>query len=619
MNRKTWTNKDKKKIIRSILEAIVLLMIAMVIIRALVVFKTYEPYQSKENQTPMGEDAGFIAISYIAVDRTGTSTMISTKRLEEHFKALYDNGYVTITQKDIENYYKKGTPLPQKSLFLMFEDGRRDTAIFAQKIMEKYNYLGTILSYANKFEKKDTKFLSPKDLLSLKESTFWELGTNGYRLSYINVFDRYDNYLGELNSVEYSVLRRYLGRDYNQYLMDFIRDEHGIPKETYNQMKDRISTDYKLMDEIYTNELGEVPEVYVLMHANTGSYANNEKVSEMNHQWMTRLFTMNFNREGYSYNNNDSDLYDLTRMQPQSYWYPNHLLMRIADDTGEELQFIIGDAKKKEQWDTLSGVAEYRESKIILTSISEGNGMLRLKDSKNYKNINLSVSLEGNKLGTQAIYLRGNDTLTEYVSVKIQNNHLIIDEDELELYSLDLNEFDGIDFPTIVEDKQNVLEAEYELYKNSESLFTEPTRMEEQTGGIVDGELETESEEKYIPTIQINEPGNRTLDITLVDNSITIFIDGKEAITDLKLSSSTAGYIYLESAWGEYGYSQRNIADDVYDGVFTDLLITEDEEDNEDEDDNEVLYDDRLHGLDKIKLNINNSWNELINWFINNL
>ena len=292
-------SKDKKKIIKVLVEAVILIILAVIIFRALFVIRVYKPYDTKDDKIVTGEDNGFIAISYLAVDRNGTSTMISTKRLEEELKALYNNGYVTITQKDIENYYQNGTPLPAKSLFLMFEDGRRDTAIFAQKIMEKYNYMGTMLSYAQKFEDKDPKFLLPKDLLKLKESSFWELGTNGYRLSYINVFDRYDHYLGELSSVEYTTLRKYLGRNYNQYLMDYIRDAYQIPKESYTQMYSRISTDYKLMDDIYTSELGELPPVYVLMHANTGSYANNEKVSNVNQEWMTKLFAMNFNREGF--------------------------------------------------------------------------------------------------------------------------------------------------------------------------------------------------------------------------------------------------------------------------------------------------------------------------------
>ena len=52
----------------------------------------------------------------------------------------------------------------------MFEDGRRDTMLFSEKILEKYNYKATILSYADKFAEKDPKFLSAKDLKKLQDS-----------------------------------------------------------------------------------------------------------------------------------------------------------------------------------------------------------------------------------------------------------------------------------------------------------------------------------------------------------------------------------------------------------------------------------------------------------------
>lgn len=616
-------NKDKKKIIRGTLEAFILLVILIIIIRALFVFSEYKPYDTGDKAVVSGEDKGFIAISYLAVDREGSSTMISTKRLEEHLKALYDNGYVTITQEDIKNYYLKGKPLPDKALFLMFEDGRRDTAIFAQKIMEKYNFLGTMLSYADKFGKSDSKFLKPKDLLNLVESSYWELGTNGYRLSYINVFDRYDNYLGELTSDEYSVLHKYLGRNYNQYLMDYIRDENQIPKENYTQMKDRISKDYSLMEEIYGKELGEIPEVYVLMHSNTGSYANNEKVSDINKEWMNRLFAMNFNREGYSLNNKESEIYDLTRMQPQAYWYTNHLLMRIADDTGADITFADGDLTKKEKWETLSGAAEFKDSEIALTSLSEGKGLLRLKNSENYADINVSLSMTGNKLGSQAVYLRADENLKTYICVKIQNNYLKIEENGKELVSLDLNEFDGIDFQSIKENEQEALDAEYDTYKKGTEPFNIKTSMEEQKiPSEEDVKFIEDGAESYIPAIQINEAGNRKVAISLIGNKITVSIDGKKAAEDLTVKDTQAGSVYVESAWGEYGYSQRNIADDVYDGVFKDLYITgvnlNDTKTNN-WDTNQILYDNRLHGFEKIKSKVKSSWSHVLNWFIKTL
>lgn len=93
--------------------------------------------------------------------------------------------------------------LPKKALFLMFEDGRKDTVLFTEKLLEKLNYQATILTYGEKFKRDDQKFISAKDLRKLQKEGFWELGTNGYRLSYINCYDRYKHFLGQLDSKEF--------------------------------------------------------------------------------------------------------------------------------------------------------------------------------------------------------------------------------------------------------------------------------------------------------------------------------------------------------------------------------------------------------------------------------
>ena len=361
--------KNRKKVVRSIAEGIFLMGLLVLIICAVHTFDSYEPYE--ETWVEMAtdeEDTGFIALSYFGVDRNETKTLISTERLLEHMDALSASGYVTITQQDILDYYKEGKKLPKKSLFLMFEDGRRDTAIFAQKVTEKYNYISTILTYAQKFETGDSKFLMPDDLEELKNGTFCELGTNGYRLEYINVYDRYDRFLGNLNTLEYAHVQPYLGRKYNHYLMDYIRDEYDIPRESYEQMKTRIDFDYDEMDRIYTQELGEMPGMYVLMHSNTGMFGENEKVSAVNQARIYELFDMHFNREGYVLNTRESSLYDLTRMQPQSYWHENHLLMRIWDDTDQEMTWVDGEIKRKSNWDEFDGKAEFQDNESYLNS-----------------------------------------------------------------------------------------------------------------------------------------------------------------------------------------------------------------------------------------------------------
>ena len=555
--------KDRKKTIRATLQGITLIVLFVVIIRALFVFNEYKPYDSNIENTveiSSSQDTGFIAVSYFGVDRTGDSKLISTELLEKHLKALRDNGYVTITQQDILDYYKKGKLLPKKALFLLFEDGRRDTAIFAEKILEKYNYKGTIQSYADKFAKKDNKFLSPKDLLGLVDTTYWELGTNGYRLEYINVFDKEENYLGQLNSVEFSNLASTMYRDYNHYLMDYIRDENGIPMESYVEMKNRLDYDYEKMSEIYNKELGEVPQLYTLMHSNTGQLGTNHKAREVNGKWLQELFKMNFNREGFSLNLSNSSIYDLTRIQPQSYWTTNHLLMRIWDDTKENVDFVVGDIKKAESFETIKGQVEFRDDYIYLTSLPKESGILKLKNSEDYKDVKVSTWLEGNVVGSQSIYLRANEDRSNNIKVQLVNNII------------------------------NVVES---IKGNEKILFT------------------LDLNEEDVDVIDINKIGNRFIEANLENNKLSLKLDNEMIVDKLEVNLNESGSIYLESLWGEYGYSQRNIADDVYDGIFHKLKVTNMKD--------EILFDSTLKGMEAAEHNIKETWNKIINWFIKNL
>ena len=479
------------------------------------------------------------------------------------------------------------------------------------------NFKATILTYADKFEKRDTKFLMPEELLDLEKSTYWELGTNGYRLEYINVFDRYDNYIGELDSIEYGRLSSYLDRNYNHYLMDYIRDQNDIPKESYKEMKKRIEYDYSTMQEIYNQELGYVPAMYILMHSNTGQFGTNNKTSQINEKNIYQIFSMNFNREGYSFNTKEHSIYDLTRMQPQSYWSTNHLLMRVWDDTRQEVKFVSGDEKKAKKWEILDGVAEFKENSIILTSMPEGRGILRLKDIDDIKDVQASVQLLGNKLGSQGVYLRADEDLENYIYIQIKNNFLYVKEKskgiESVLYSLDLDELDKVDYQSIEENKMEAeivaLETEI-IYSDSVQLDQAKKELQEKNQKRV--ESVDEGAEPYIPVIELKEPGNRQMDISIIDNKIDILIDGKEAVDNLTTINDSKGSIYLETSWGEYAYSQRNLVDDVYDGVFKGLVVKKPLEE-------QVIYEDRLHGIDAFVYSIISIWETIVNWFIKTL
>ena len=610
--------KNRWKKVRVAVELLLLCAAVYLIVSLFFTFKTYQPF-SDADVSP--EDRGFIALSYFGVDRMGeTSTLIGKEQLRRQLTELHDQGYVTVTQQDILDYYRQEKPLPPRALYLMFEDGRRDTAIFAQEIMEDLNFKATIMTYPEKFAHKDPKFLLPKDLREMERSSFWELGTNGYRLEYINVFDRYDNFIGEIDPLRFDMIRPYLGRRYNHYLMDYIRDKDDLPTESDRHMKERVSYDYMRLRDIYELELGYVPQTHVLMHANTGKFGNNPRVSAVNERWIRELFPMNFNREGFVLNERGSSLYDLTRMQPQPYWPINHLLMRIKYDTNDDIVFVEGDQESRRAWDLMEGALEMRDESLILTTLPEGRALARLLEGAEPRDLRLEARMEGNAFGAQQIYLRSAPDLSTAICVELVNNHLVVEEIiggvERVLYREKLPVILEETIPSVEEDRRDAMIRENEAFAR---YAPSPTAAAEYLGraeALRDEPVPTVADgaEPYEGTESFHRRSNHKIVILLRDELLSVEIDGHMDPEELPVRVTDRGSIFLAASWQGEAWSQRNLADDVYDGVFhkVRLLSNTGRAGSEER----VIYTSEYTGWEKMKMNMKESWDALIGWFL---
>lgn len=578
MSNSAVKTKNRKKKIRIVIQIVILIVLAVFIY-----IKLYHG-QFRASNAERTEDK-FIALSYIGVQKydSDSTTRISQSRLDEHMDALSAMGYTTLTQEDVTNLYQKGELVPDKSVFLMFEDGRKDTGVLAHEVLKDHNYIASMMTYAEKYEQTDNRFLTSRDMKILMDTTFWEHGSNGYRLEYINVFDRYKNFFGHIDSNVYNTVTSYIERGYNHYLMDYIRDADRMPTESYAEMEERITGDYKSMAYIYQEHMDEVPSFYALMHSNTGQFGTVDDASAVNEKNIRDTFAINFNREGFSQNTVESSAYDLTRMQPQSNWYSNHLIMRIVDDTGEEPVFVIGDEKEAANWNVVMGAAEYRNNKIVLTSEPNSHGIIELDQDMN--NSTIDVTLEGNLAGVQKLVFKESADSENALELVLDYNYIYVNNisgDETgNVFELSLKEFDGVDLVSKEEDEAEGLstysdsvvryEKKYEMLQNAALIQEELKEME--ITSVADGAQE------YEEVIGVNERGERKVSIELLGSNLSLSIDGKTVIKNLNLNRELDYQVLSLEASSvsdvQEQYSQRNIIDDVYDAVFTDLRISE--------------------------------------------
>lgn len=579
-------SKNRRKAVRTVLQIFILLWVGWMIYSAIYHTQAYvEPDRSTWNSRD-----GFIAISYFGANRTGTAKLVDRDMLEEHLRTLFDQGYVTISQQDILNYYNANTPLPEKALFLAFEDGRNDSALYVQPVLEDLSYKATIMTYAEKMEKHERKFLRPKDLHKMLKTGHWELGTNGYRLSYINIFDYEGRFMGVMDDSE---LKKEQDIEkiayYNHYLMDLIRDENMIPVENRFELFERINRDYEFLEKAYIKEFDEVPQTYMIMHANSVYSGMNSLVEEANVNNIEQLFEMHFNREGEAYNSDDASIYNLTRLHVAPYWSTNHLLMRIHKDSGELVQFVVGDEKQASHWELVSGAAQFKDEGIILTSPPGEAGLLRLAQSDVHADLRMTAELAGNVVGQQSIYVRHDRDNDSYVRIRIYDNRLIVEQkvgQNMQLETIYNNELG-------------------EVRWRSEDLAFDKASVYNREQTAAGAQIEYDDEGEYPDNIQ----QIRKLEITLLDDRLTIAVDDEERLVSYPIDDRLSnGGIALAAE-----YSDRHKKDNIYDAIFNKMTIEAIGDSGEVK---ETIYSNIQSRFERLRYSISGKLDGLIDWAI---
>ncbi|MDO4989287.1 MAG: hypothetical protein Q4E45_02165 [Eubacteriales bacterium] len=597
MDERKLRRKNTLKIVRSVFELIVIIAVILWAVLSLVRQRSTESLLREESEAecvmvPSSEIVGdwpstgkadgphFIAVSYNGltdIDRPD-GKIVTQDAYEEQLQTLKASGYQTITQQDVLNYYLNDAPLPEKAMLLIFEDGIMNTTKLAHPALWKNNYIATVCTFAGNLSDEEGLYITSQEMKQLKNTSFWETGSNGYRISYINVFDRFENYFGNLNTAEFLAVHTYLRRDYNHYLMDFIRDENRLRTESVTQMQERIAWDYKKMEELYRDDLGYVPALYILMHSNTGAFGNDPLVSRKNAEMMESVFAMNFNRQGTCLNTRDSSVYDLSRLQSRQYFSSNHLMMRIWDDTGHQVVFRLGSAEKAADWERISGAAEFKNRRIVLTTMPYGESEVRFARSLP-KDLDISLRLKGNVVGQQAVKLRTDEHGDGGICVRLYDNVLLIEDGDVQapLFTLDLLRFDGGPFFSVQQEELNgkiALAAAIIAYDEDEERIAQAERDLETLRAMRVPSIQ-DGAEPFIPELDIDEQDNRALRIRLEGNSISVWLDGVLVADGLSVSSGSGSSLFLEAAvtQGTERFSQTNLSDDVYDGVFAELNI----------------------------------------------
>jgi peptidoglycan/xylan/chitin deacetylase (PgdA/CDA1 family) len=102
----------------------------------------------------------YISAAPSANDRIRYGLSVSPEMFEAQLQLLRDNGFSTITLRDLYNYLAVGTPLPDKPIILTFDDGYLDHYTNAFPILQKYGMIGTFFVLTGPADEGNPAYLS---------------------------------------------------------------------------------------------------------------------------------------------------------------------------------------------------------------------------------------------------------------------------------------------------------------------------------------------------------------------------------------------------------------------------------------------------------------------------
>jgi|GEM_PF-539989 len=102
----------------------------------------------------------YISAAPAADDRIRYGLSVPPEMLDAQLKLLQDNGFTTITLRDVYNYLAIGTPLPDNPIVLTFDDGYIDNYTNAFPILQKYGMIGTFFVLTGPADDGESTYLS---------------------------------------------------------------------------------------------------------------------------------------------------------------------------------------------------------------------------------------------------------------------------------------------------------------------------------------------------------------------------------------------------------------------------------------------------------------------------
>lgn len=386
---------------------------------------------------------GFLAISYGGISRSDGEQNLSRGLLRRHMEALADEGYEAITVEDIVDFYNNDALLPEKAVFIMFEGGRRDSAVYGQEVLVNSGLRATMFPFSSMLSAWDRSFLTRSQLGTLGRSRFWDVGTLGHSI-YLP-----DELAAHAAKLEKEGHPEFAGWAARYYLADYKRNPDGTIAETPEQFQERARADYDNCDAILNKILGHQPLARIFMPANTLGGSSDPVITKINRELMKNHYRVAFTKEGQGFNYRWSDPHELTRLRVPADCTVEELFDHIALWAPSREPYSYSPETARRKWRREFGDVAFLDHSIHLEAGEGASAMAALMGSEGWKDIEASFTADPTADG-QLMYLRFT-TRESFIRLAISEGALKVLErlpgHGLEvLFSKELPEENAVDF-----------------------------------------------------------------------------------------------------------------------------------------------------------------------------
>jgi cell division septation protein DedD len=273
--------------------------IAVIVIVLLVLYNQFKPVPAPD-YTPSRWRSwdGFLAISFSGISNKKGKGNINRKKLYEELTALKKAGYKTISPKDIVNFLNKKHALPKKAIFIMFEEDRKESYLYAKDMLNNLGFLAT-MAVPTTLIKKGGVYLKESELKKLVKDPHWFLASMGDR-AIIGV------QIDSKGTIDHFLSHR-----------AFLKDR----LESDIEFRARIIKDYSLAQSFLTKINGTSVETYLYPYSDPGTGRNADPIAEeLNIRAVKKFYKIAFVNSNNPLNGPSSNPYTLTRLRIPHTW-----------------------------------------------------------------------------------------------------------------------------------------------------------------------------------------------------------------------------------------------------------------------------------------------------------